>query len=252
MLVHETAGAIRGLQLEPAGLVVACRRIVERHPTSGPLWWFCASLLTSTDPFRAAVALASDVENDPTPDHLVDLIPPDSTVCVVGWPDLVGDAVMRRGDIHVLVVDADDHSNSFVRRLHRSDIEADLVPPSGVAAAVLAADLVVVEAMAAGALVDREILATPPSRAVASVAYCSEVPVWLVAGHGRRLPGALLACMTERIVGERDAWEAAAESVPLGLFSSVVGPTGAMPADDADALAAEAPMAYELVRPSPM
>ena len=117
MLVHETAGAIRGLQLEPAGLVVACRRIVERHPTSGPLWWFCASLLTSTDPFRTAVVLASDVENDPTPDHLVDLLPADSTVCIVGWPDLVGDAVLRRGDVRVLVVDADDHSTSFIRRL---------------------------------------------------------------------------------------------------------------------------------------
>src|SRR5687767_15978978 len=96
MLVHETAGAIRGLQLEPAGLVVACRRIVERHPTSGPLWWFCASLLTSTEPFRAAVELASEVENDPTPDHLGDLLPADSTVCVLGWPDLIGRSEERR------------------------------------------------------------------------------------------------------------------------------------------------------------
>jgi hypothetical protein len=252
MLVHETAGAIRGLQLEPAGLVIACRRIVERHPTSGPLWWFCASLLTSGDPFRAAIALASDVENDPTPDRLVELLPADSTVCVVGWPDLVGDAVMRRGDIRVLVVDADDHSTSFVRRLRRSDIDAELVPPSGLAAAALMADVVLVEALAAGNLTDRQVLATPPSRAVASVAYCSEVPVWLVAGHGRRLPPDLLACMTERIVGPRDAWEAVAESVPLGLFGTIIGPTGATPADAPTALAAESPMAYELVRPSPM
>ena len=35
-LVRETAGALRGLGLDPSGLVVACRRIVERHPTSGP------------------------------------------------------------------------------------------------------------------------------------------------------------------------------------------------------------------------
>ena len=46
------------LLLAALGLVVACRRIVERHPTSGPLWWFCASLLTASDPFRAAAALA--------------------------------------------------------------------------------------------------------------------------------------------------------------------------------------------------
>ncbi|MFY7948390.1 MAG: amidohydrolase family protein, partial [Gemmatimonas sp.] len=119
LLVRETAGALRGLQFEPAGLVIACRRIVERHPTSGPLWWFCASLLTSARPFEACNQLASEVEHDPTPDHLVDLLPDNATVCVVGWPDLVGDAVMRRGDIRVLAVDADDEGRSFVRRLER-------------------------------------------------------------------------------------------------------------------------------------
>ena len=51
-LVRETAGALRGLGLDMAGLVVACRRIVERHPTSGPLWWLCARMLTSSDPLR--------------------------------------------------------------------------------------------------------------------------------------------------------------------------------------------------------
>ena len=76
--------------------------------------------------------------------------------------------------------------------------------------------------------------------------------MWLVAGHGRRLPPDLLACMTDRIVGARDAWEAVAESVPLGLFGTIIGPTGATPADAPAALAAESPMAYELVRPSPM
>jgi hypothetical protein len=252
MLVHETAGAIRGMQLEPAGLVVACRRIVERHPTSGPLWWFCASILTSTDPFRAALALASDVENDPTPDQLVDLIPADAAVAVVGWPDLIGDAVLRRGDIRVLVVDADDHGMSFLRRLHRSDIDAELVAPAGVASAALAADVVLVEAMAAGALGGSELLASPPSRALAATAYCAEIPVWAVAGHGRRLPGDLLACMADRLTSGARPWDAPAESLPIGLVGSVVGPSGAVASDAADALAAECPMAYELVRASPM
>jgi hypothetical protein len=251
MLVHETAGAIRGLQLEPAGLVVACRRIVERHPTSGPLWWFCSSLLTTTDPFRAAVSLASEVENDRTPDHLVDLLPDGGTVCVVGWPDLAGDALLRRGDVTVLVVDADDHATSFVRRMQRAEIETELVSPRSLAGAVLASDLVIVEAMAVGDVPGEEVLATPSSRAVASVAYCSEVPAWLVAGRGRRLPADLLRCMSERLL-ECEPWRADAEPVPLGLFASVVGPTGAVAVDDRDVIAAECPMAYELVKASPM
>ena len=238
--------------MEPAGLVVACRRIVERHPTSGPLWWFCASMLTAADPFRAADELASDIECDLTPDHLYDLLPGDATVCVVGWPDLIGDAVMRRGDIRVLAVDAHDEGSSFVRRLQRADIDADVVPPSGAGSAVLAADLVLIEALAAG---PGEALVLPPSRAVASTGYCSEVPTWLVAGRGRRLPEGLFTSMLTRIADVRAPWEAEAEPAPLGLFTAVVGPHGMLDlaADgDAslDALVAECPMAHELLRMS--
>ena len=248
MLVRETAGAIRGLQFEPAGLVIACRRIVERHPTSGPLWWFCSSLLTSAEPFDAAYQLAGEVENDPTPDHLFEVLPDDATVCVVGWPDLVGDAVMRRGDIRVLAVDADDEGGSFVRRLQRADIDAEVVPAAGIAAAAVAADVVLIEVMAAGRA---EVLASPGSRALASVAYCSEVPTWLVAGRGRRLPEALFTTMTLRVADVRVPWDAAAESVPLALFSAVVGPNGTSDAV-VGALDSECGMAHELVRPSPM
>ena len=249
MLVRETAGAIRGLQFEPAGLVIACRRIVERHPTSGPLWWFCSSLLTAAHPFDVAYDLAADVEHDPTPDHLYAALPDDATVCVIGWPDLIGDAVMRRGDVKVLAVDADDEGSSFVRRLQRADIEAEVVPPAGVAAAVTAADVVLIEALAAG---PGDVLAAPASRAAASVAWCSEVPAWLVAGRGRRLPEALFAAMSARVADRRVAWDADAESLPVALFTSVVGPSGVHDAGAPHVLAAECAPALELVRTSPM
>jgi hypothetical protein len=250
LLVRETAGAIRGLRVDPSGLVVACRRIVERHPTSGPLWWFCASLLHAADLVEANFRLAADVENDPTPDRLHDLLPDDATVCVVGWPDLIGDALMRRGDARVLAVDADDEGSAFVRRLQRADIDAEIVPPSGIAAAVLAADVVLVEAMAA---TTGEVLALPPSRAAAAIAYCSEVPSWLVVGHGRRLPAPMFTSMLERIADVRQPWEAEAECVPLGLFHSVIGPEGAFEVGaPGDPLHPECPVAHELLRLSPM
>ena len=249
MLVRETAGAIRGLQFEPAGLVIACRRIVERHPTSGPLWWFCSSLLTSAQPFNAAHELAFEIEHDPTPDHLFDALPDEATVCVVGWPDLIGDAVMRRGDIRVLAIDADDEGSSFVRRLQRADIDAEVVPPGGAAAAAVSADLVLIEAMATG---PDDTLVASSSRAAASVAYCSEVPVWLVAGRGRRLPVPLFATMVERVADVRVPWLAMAEPMPLALAGFVVGPDGVFDAATPGVLAAECGMAHELVRPSPM
>ena len=52
--MRETAGALSSLGFDPAGLVTACRRIVDRHVTSGPLWWLCARVLTAGDPLAEA------------------------------------------------------------------------------------------------------------------------------------------------------------------------------------------------------
>jgi hypothetical protein len=63
-LVNETAQALRGLRSEPAGLVLAARRIVERHPTCAPLWWLCASVLAAADPFDRARELSALMDAD--------------------------------------------------------------------------------------------------------------------------------------------------------------------------------------------
>jgi hypothetical protein len=251
MLVRETAGALRGLGFDPAGLVVACRRIVERHPNSGPMWWLCASVLAAPDPYRCAARLADELEADPTPDALVEALPDAATICVIGWPDLIGDALLRRGDSTVLAIDTDDDgmgSAAFVRRLQRADVDAEIVPASGLAAAVLASELVVVEALATS---ETDLLATTGSRALASVAYCAEVPVWAVIGRGRRLPSALFDAMGQRPTDFREPWEAPAELVPLALTHWVVGPDGVVATLDA-ALSPECPMSYELLRSSAM
>lgn len=251
MLVRETAGALRGLGFDPAGLVVACRRIVERHPNSGPMWWLCASVLAAPDPYRCAAGLADELETDPTPDVLVDALPDGATICIIGWPDLIGEALLRRGDSTVLAIDTDDDdmgSAAFVRRLQRADVDAEIVPAAGLSAAVLAADLVVVEALAA---TGADLLATIGSRALASVGYCAEVPVWAVVGRGRCLPPALFEVMGQRPTDLREPWEAPAELVPLALTHWVVGPGGVVPTAEAS-LPPECPMSYELLRSGAM
>jgi hypothetical protein len=215
------------------------------------MWWLCASVLAAPDPYRCAAALADDLEADPTPDVLVDALPDAATVCVVGWPDLIGEALLRRGDSTVLAVDTDDGgmgSSAFVRRLQRADVDAEIVPAAGLAAAVLASDVVVIEALAA---CDGDLLAGAGSRALASVGYCSEVPVWAVVGRGRCLPSALFEAMGHRQAEFRVPWDAPAESVPLGLSHWVVGPHGVVPSPDAS-LSPECPMSYELLRSSAM
>jgi hypothetical protein len=243
VLVAETASALRGLGRDPAGLVVSCRRIVERHPTSGPLWWLCAHVLTAPDPFATAQRLAAELDDDPTPNVLVDALPEGATVCVLGWPDLAGEAVLRRGDLEVLAVDALDQGNAFVRRLERCDVNAEVVDAGGVGAAVLTADVVLLEALAAGGA---EMLAVPGSRAAGSVGYCSEVAVWAVVGRGRYLPDAAFQGMAQRVGDVRVPWVAEAEVVPLALASHIVTASG-VAAFDSAALAPECPLAPELL-----
>ena len=244
VLVGETASALRALRMDPAGLVVSCRRIVERHPTSGPLWWLCAHILTAADPADTARTLAHELEMDPTPTLLADALPENATVLVVGWPDLAGEACIDRGDLTVLTVDADDQGAAFVRRLERNDVVAEIVEPSRIGAAVLAADLVLVEATAAGA---GEFLAAPGSRAAASVAYCSGVPVWAVVGRGRVLPDAGFASLVGRVSDVRVPWDAEADVVPFALATYLATERGVNEAAGVQ-LAAECPLAQELLR----
>jgi hypothetical protein len=246
-LVRETAGALRGLGLDPAGLVVACRRIVERHPSSGPLWWLCAHVLTSPDPLGTARELALRFDDETLVDVLVESLPDDATVCLAGWNDIAGEAVARRGDITVLVIDVDDNAAGLARALHRRGQEAEVVPVAGAAAAARASDLVLLEAEAAA---PDELLAVMGARPLAAAAYVDQVPVWALVGTGRVLPSTLFAAVCERVGDRRVAWDADVEPVPLALVSHVARPDGVI--ETPPALDPECPPAPELLRVSPM
>ena len=223
ILVRETAGALASLGFDPAGMVTACRRIIDRHPTSGALWWLCARVLTASDPIREAWRAADEIADDPTGEELAYALPDDAVVCVLGWPEVVAEALIRRGDVEVLVVDALGEGSGLARRLHRSDVMAIEVPQAGLGAAAAAADLVLVEAVAAG---PTGFVAIAGTRAAASVAYCAEVPVWLVAGLGRLLPAPAWRALDKRVADLGEAWLCDDEVVPTALVSMVAGPSG--------------------------
>ncbi|QQS25570.1 MAG: hypothetical protein IPM43_04130 [Actinomycetota bacterium] len=251
VLVRETAGALAGLRIDPAGLVTACRRIVERHPSSGPLWWLCSHLLTAPEPFEQMWTLAEEIDCDPTPTGLVRDLPEEATVCVVGWPDLIGEALVRRGDLAVLAVDSGGYGRGFANQLRRADVDVEEVPAEGAGAAAVQADLVLVEAFAAGG---GEALCSIGARGVAAAAYCAEVPVWLVAGRARRLPDPTWAALGERLGHCGEPWELEVERVPLALMSHVCGAAGVhdLNAATVEALMRpECPFAPELVKASP-
>lgn len=247
-LVVETAKALLGLRMEPAGLVLACRRIVERHPTVGPLWWLCARLLTSPRPFELAEQLASEIANDASAAHLASAIASDSTLCVVGWSPIAMQAAIHRGDCRVLVVDSHGDGQSAVNALERADVNVEYVALESGAGAVAAADVVILEALACG---PTEAMCAGGSHGVASIAYCASRPAWLVAGLGTRLPDELWSAMKVRTRLECEEWEIGTDVIPVGLFTTVIGPKGKVDATPA-AFAAECMPTTELLRKSAM
>ena len=193
--------------------MAACRRIVDRHPTSAPLWWLCARVLTSPDGQREAWDAVDEIEGDRTAAELAFALPEDATVCVIGWPELVGDALPPRGDVEVLAVDSLGEGSGLVRRLVQAGIDAVDVPTSGLGAAVCSSDVLLLEAVAVG---PTGFVAVSGSLAAATVARHAEVPVWLAAGVGRMLP----ARMWDAVAGRRatraaDPWDLDEEVVPL-------------------------------------
>ena len=244
LLVRETALALCAMEFDPQSLMLACRRVVERQPTSAQLWWLCANVLASPEPFRRARELAMVVERDETPGHLDDALPDDARVVIVGWPFTTVKCVAQRGDATMLVVDSHGEGEALVDRLHDAEIAAELVPFECVAAAVQQASVVVIEALACG---PGQALAVGGSLAVVETARALGTPVWLVTGVGTRLPDALWRGMTSALA--LDDWRAGLDVVEVRRFERIIGPHGST--DDTSAsLEAECPASTELLRRS--
>jgi translation initiation factor 2B subunit (eIF-2B alpha/beta/delta family) len=243
-LVREAAMALGSMRVDPANLVIACRRIVERHPELGPVWWLCARLLTSDDASNLAWTLADEIDDDATERYLAAALPDGAVVLTIGWPEVGGAALARRGDVTVWCADSRHQASSFMQRLERCDVECEAIPAESLARAAAAADLVLIDAVAAA---PHRILAPVGSHVLAAVAGSVDTPVWLVAGVGRRLPVAYVDAIAERVLAGVDAWDLDIDDLPVGLVTHVVSVDG-LTDDPAGGLRPECPFAPELLR----
>ena len=232
LLAREAAAALAGCADDPRSLVMACRRLVDRQPTSGPLWWLAARVVASADPETEAWTSAEALRADETAAVVAASLPDDAVVTVLGWPEQVAEPLRRRGDAQVLVVDSFGYGSPLVAALDLAGSVAALVPESGTAAAVAASTLVLLDASAVG---PGGLLAVTGSRAAAAVAYTEQVPVWAVAGVGRILPAPLWDALVDNVAALGDPWDTGWEVVPIELVTTVVGPDG--PQLPAEALA---------------
>ncbi|HSH60874.1 MAG TPA: hypothetical protein VK988_14805, partial [Acidimicrobiales bacterium] len=211
---------------DPRAFVTALRRLVDRHPTVGTMWWLAARLMASAEPGTEARRACDAVEMDATPNVLGSALPDDATVVIIGWPEHVSQALRRRGDVEVLVVDCLGEGFELARRLHGSGMEAELVPDAGLGTAVCESDLVLLEASAMG---PDGFLASAGSRAGAAVAHHAGIPVWLAAGVGRVLPARLWEALLARLDQiPEEPWHCSQELVPLALVDHVARPEGVL------------------------
>jgi hypothetical protein len=246
LLVRESAEALAGFGTDPVGMVTACRRLVDRHPAVGPVWWLAARVLAASEQRAEAWRAAEEIEADATPRALATALPDDATVVLLGWPEQASEAVRRRGDLEVLVVDCAGEAAGLSRRLRSVGIDSLDVADNGVGPAVAEADLVLLEASAVGP--DGFICVTG-GRAAAAVARHAGTPVWAVAGTGRVLPKRLWEALLSRLDADpAEPWDRTDEVVPLDLVDQIVGPEGP---EDADAALrrADCPVVAELQRP---
>jgi hypothetical protein len=244
MLVREAAGALASFSADPAALVTACRRLVDRQPHAAPIWWLAARVLASSDPADESWIASDELDDDNTPNVLRDELPADSIVLALGWPEQISAGIMKRGDLVVYVADMGGEGTGLVRRLERSGHEPVLIDEHGVGAVAAEVDVVLIEALGLGG---DELTASAGSLAAAAVAHHLGKQVWAVAGVGRVLPGRLWDAYLRRLDDEGDAWDTMVETVPLSLIDRVVGPTGVMTPGDA-VKRADCPIPPELLK----
>lgn len=244
MLVQESAIALGAFRDDPAGMVAACRRIIDRQLTCGPLWWLCARILSAPDPMVEAREAVMQMDQDPTGARLAGELGEDASVVVVGWPSQSVAALRRRGDLEVLVVDVAGEADEAVEQLLRMDVDATEVPARGAAAAVAVADLVLLESFAIG---PQQALAPAGSFAAAAVARERGVPVWMVAGVGRMMPASMFDALTNRWSTGADPLAADEEVMPLELVDRLACADGVV--EVAEGLRrTDCPVAPELFR----
>ena len=149
-LVYEAAMALSAVSHDRAELVLACRQLIEHRPSSGPLVWLAARMLTGADAGTEAWDAAEMIERDKTDRELEHALPGSTGVIVIGAPEAASKALTARGDIEVFVADTTGEGYGLVHRLDLDDRLTVDVPLRGLGSAVADGDLVLLETDALG------------------------------------------------------------------------------------------------------
>ncbi|HET6953462.1 MAG TPA: hypothetical protein VFI47_24000 [Acidimicrobiales bacterium] len=175
LLAREAASVLASFDGDPPGLVTASRRLLDRHPSAGALWWALARLLAADDLWAEADAVRRDLDAEPAATTLSLDLPTGAVVAVL--PDVAGGSDLAR--------DLGGWRDDLVVAHDPGALHVDRPEPR----------ILLVEAGAADT--DRFLA---PEGAGDEIAAAREagVPVWLVVDNGRRLPPRLFDALVRR------------------------------------------------------
>jgi len=217
---------------DDAGLLIACRRILDRQPTSGPLVWLVAHALGAPNQRKALWDAVETLEDDRTMAALGYELPDDAVVAMVGWTDSITSLARKRGDLSFVIVDTDGNAEYHLDQLLDSGTKASTVDAEGTAQALFDATHLLMHFDALG---PEQALAPLGNFAAAAVARHLELPVWGVATIGAALGEKMYSGLTARWDKHTNEprWMRMVEELPVGLIDQVVTTAGAVSPDQA-------------------
>jgi hypothetical protein len=222
LLATEAAAVLGSLAFDPMGLLTSCRRLIDRHPSAGALWWACARLLAADDARAEARTIALELDDDPSAIDLGLELPEGARVAVIpdaaGGSELAYDLAGMRDDLDVVEAEhpaslwsydasalSDDAASDHAAHDDGEDGDDgddadDADVPARSLEGLTRPRVLVVETGAAGP--DRFLTVAGTGHAV-HTARGEGVALWLVLGVGRRLPGPIFDSLVARgVTGE--------------------------------------------------
>ena len=217
LLATEAAAVLGSLAFDPMGLLTSCRRLIDRHPSAGALWWACARLLAADDARAEARTIALELDDDPSAIDLGLELPEGARVAVIpdaaGGSELAYDLAGMRDDLDVVEAerpaalwsyDVSPESDDAAHHGGNDGDDADNADDADVPARSVEGStpprVLVMETGAAGP--DRFLTVAGTGDAVRT-ARDEGVALWLVLGVGRRLPGPIFDSLVARgVTGE--------------------------------------------------
>lgn len=228
-LAREAAAALAALADDRLGMVPACRRLLDRHPEVGPLWWACARMLSCDDPVAEAQAIRRDLDADQVGLSLALDLPNRIDITMVGWSPLAEELARRRPDIKVDLVS--NGGVTFAEINGRGpegpdwDLDGRIIDfqEDELERSIQAGHLLLVEAWAAG---DDAYLTQTRMKQATLAAQRSGTEAWLVVGVGRRVPEPMFKVLQRRVADSTDPWLLASEVLGTSQVTRVVEPLG--------------------------